>query len=100
MQVIELFKASDKYDVGSLLKECVHVFHRITQARHVACLLQVTLSSCVHRALDLCMVSADIQAAQVADERGSEELRSVCIDVACRCLPNIVVRLLLALEQD
>ena len=40
-QVIELFKASDKYDVDGLLRECIHTFHKITKARHVAFLLQV-----------------------------------------------------------
>ena len=39
--MIELFKASDKYDVPGLLRECIHIFHKITEARHVAYLLQV-----------------------------------------------------------
>lgn len=43
MQAIELFKASDKYDVDGLQRECIHVFQKITQARHVAFLLQVFL---------------------------------------------------------
>jgi len=40
-QVVELFKACDKYDVVGLLRECIHVFHKITKARHVAYLLMV-----------------------------------------------------------
>ena len=30
---------------------------------------------------------------QVSDERDSEELRKVCVKVACSCLPNVVVSL-------
>ena len=40
-QVIELFKAADKYDVPGLLKECTNIFHKITAAPHVAGLLSV-----------------------------------------------------------
>ena len=48
-QVIELFKASDKYDVPGLLRECIHIFHKITEARHVAYLLQACSALCVHQ---------------------------------------------------
>ncbi|KAK9829027.1 hypothetical protein WJX72_003488 [[Myrmecia] bisecta] len=66
-EVIELFRASDKYDVRGLVKECVQVFRKITRADHLAPLLQV------------------------ADEHDSEELRSVCMDIASTCLPDMVV---------
>lgn len=41
MQVLELFKAADKYDVAGLVKECVQIFKKITHAADVAPLLQV-----------------------------------------------------------
>lgn len=40
MQVIELFKAADKYDVLGLVRECVASFQRLTGADEVAPLLQ------------------------------------------------------------
>ena len=42
MQVLELFKAADKYDVAGLVKECVQIFKKITHAADVAPLLQVS----------------------------------------------------------
>lgn len=42
LQVLELFKAADKYDVPGLVKECVQTFKKITHAADVAPLLQVS----------------------------------------------------------
>ena len=42
LQVLELFKAADKYDVAGLVKECVQIFKKITHAADVAPLLQVS----------------------------------------------------------
>ena len=42
MQVLDLFKAADKYDVPGLVKECVQMFHTITACDDVAPLLQVS----------------------------------------------------------
>ena len=42
LQVLELFKAADKYDVPGLVKECVQIFKKITHAADVAPLLQVS----------------------------------------------------------
>ncbi len=44
-QVLELFKAADKYDVPGLVKECVQIFRKITRSADVAPLLQVTCYS-------------------------------------------------------
>ena len=44
VQVLELFKAADKYDVSGLLKECVQIFKKITRSVDVAPLLQVTFA--------------------------------------------------------
>ena len=44
LQVLELFKAADKYDVSGLLKECVQIFKKITRSMDVAPLLQVKLA--------------------------------------------------------
>ena len=46
VQVLELFKASDKYDVAGLVKECVQIFRGITDASTVAALLQVGFDLC------------------------------------------------------
>lgn len=43
-QLIELFKAADKYDVLGLVRECVACFRRLTGAAEVAPLLQVGFS--------------------------------------------------------
>ena len=42
VQVIELFKAADKYDVLGLVQECVARFRKLTGAAEVAPLLQVS----------------------------------------------------------
>ena len=42
LQVLELFKAADKYDVPGLVKECVQIFRKLTQSADVAPLLQVS----------------------------------------------------------
>jgi len=42
MQVIELFKAADKYDVLGLVQECVARFRQVTGANEIAPLLQVS----------------------------------------------------------
>jgi hypothetical protein len=42
-QVIELFKAADKYDVLGLVQECVARFRELTGAAEVAPLLQVSI---------------------------------------------------------
>lgn len=44
-QVLDLFKAADKYDVPGLVKECVQMFHTITACDDVAPLLQVSAFS-------------------------------------------------------
>ncbi len=44
-QVLELFKAADKYDVPGLVKECVQIFRKITRSADVAPLLQVSFHS-------------------------------------------------------
>ena len=44
-QVLELFKAADKYDVPGLVKECVQIFRKITRSADVAPLLQVSCGS-------------------------------------------------------
>lgn len=41
LQVIDLFKAADKYDVLGLVQECVASFRELTGADEVAPLLQV-----------------------------------------------------------
>jgi hypothetical protein len=69
-QVIELFKAADKYDVLGLVQECVASFRQLTGAEEVAPLLKV------------------------AAERHSEELHAVCVDVAGQCLPDVLVTIL------
>ncbi|CAK0782930.1 hypothetical protein CVIRNUC_006125 [Coccomyxa viridis] len=66
-QVIELFKAADKYDVLGLVQECVARFRQLTGADEIAPLLQV------------------------AAERHSEELRAVCVDITANCLPDVLV---------
>jgi len=45
LQVLELFKAADKYDVPGLVKECVQIFRKITRSADVAPLLQVSCHS-------------------------------------------------------
>ncbi|CAL8470672.1 g10214 [Coccomyxa elongata] len=65
-EVIELFKAADKYDVLGLVQECVASFRQLTGAHEVAPLLQV------------------------AAERHSGDLRAVCVDVAALCLPDVL----------
>ena len=42
MQVIELFKAADKYDVLGLVQECVARFRQLTGADEIAPLLQAS----------------------------------------------------------
>ena len=44
LQVLELFKAADKYDVPGLVKECVQIFRNITHSADVAPLLQVGIA--------------------------------------------------------
>lgn len=44
-QIVELFKASDKYHVDGLVKECIEIFRKITRAEDVASLLEVLLGS-------------------------------------------------------
>eukprot|EP00884_Botryococcus_braunii_P004067 jgi/Botrbrau1/13661/Bobra.0292s0010.1 len=66
-QVVEMFKAADKYDCPGLMKECVQTFRQTTEVNDIAGLLQV------------------------ACERCSTELREVCIDLTSACLPNVVV---------
>lgn len=46
LQVLELFKAADKYDVPGLVKECVQIFRKLTQSADVAPLLQVSWGCC------------------------------------------------------
>ena len=42
VQVIELFKAADKYDVLGLVQECVARFRQLTGADEIAPLLQAS----------------------------------------------------------
>ena len=55
LQVLELFKAADKYDVPGLVKECVQIFRNITHSADVAPLLQVSIApfSLKHLAVNL-----------------------------------------------
>ena len=113
--MIELFKAADKYDVLGLVQECVASFRQLTGAEEVAPLLQVTypfvsVGFCLIHLLVLIRSAGRPQLAavnlplylhnvmvrkagdgQVAAERHSEELRSVCVDVAAQCLPDVLV---------
>ena len=54
LQVIELFKAADKYDVLGLVQECVSRFRQLTGAHEIAPLLQV------HSLILLCLSSESL----------------------------------------
>ena len=56
LQMIELFKAADKYDIYGLLQECVSHLRGLTGASEIAPLLQVSslLCSCPRNALLRC----------------------------------------------
>lgn len=42
-QVVEMFKAADKYDCPGLMKECVQTFRQTTEVPDIASLLQVMI---------------------------------------------------------
>ena len=148
LQVIELFKAADKYDVRGLVQECVSHFRQLTGANEIAPLLQVTSlvfsysytrmpkhflrhlwckfsSGAGALTLDACKKvswcpgkdrhvrtvqytestlhsmlrsvgdeqgpNGERLLVQVAAARHSVALRSVCIDIATHCLPDVLV---------
>ena len=52
LQVVELYKAADKYDVPGLMSECMQILRQLTTADDVAALLQVSnmhpFAVCLH----------------------------------------------------